>query len=615
MQQIQQETFLLQLSKVVVEDLESFLLQLSKVAVAAKDGGDGGGWGRGRGLGQANADNIYAIPGSFNFNDYQPSSAEANVEEGGEEAEEEKEGEDGSNAQDHYFEDNHEDINNVTLHGIPRFDLKPPQVQTMQSYGHSTDDSTASFVWENTTTNQHAATPTSFTSQPFNVSLFHNNYTADSQDILQYAGTPPSLSQLFTHPTAELPRDSFEFDPFDTTPLTSDFLQPLSQTAYPADLSSRPENHASPLWLSQEQAAQMPLQLPVSQQIAPPSHTHALEPSHQQAALQTSRPQATRSTSAPMLPGFVASTSVVDSSVVDRRLEATGILTVGCKLPAPEALLALSALHLNNEDLSPTTSSLMGHTVQGPNSRNRQVRSITSSHSTVASSTGTGLNNDEREVAPIANVFIQRKIMTIDPWPTLSSLKVLLTKGIEFANRRKEAGHEPLQPTKSILRYLAHSASSARTPFRKNAIALVPIILDLHPPPGCTDANYMVRLAEEFLKKGNHLWEGYDKYIEFALKRITTGLNLFSGENYTHIYEKYMGIMHEYTWNPDSYLAEQFREAQEALSALGRLFGSNSMESSSHDSSDSLLRSNLVPTPVVPDGWVAKPYNDNGDDR
>ncbi|KAG6855316.1 hypothetical protein H0H87_005089 [Tephrocybe sp. NHM501043] len=505
-------------------------------------------------------DNFYSTPGPFDFNHYLPAQVETNFEDEEVEVVVEEEQYDGDIPANLEEDNDFEDHNDTTLRAILLGDLKFDLLQAPETSSIS---------------------------------------RTESQDIHQYAHTtppPPRLQHI--HSTATQHGDNLvEADPFNITPLTSQYLVP---SPYPADDSSQStfgHMHAPPQWALHSQAAPQPMY--------PPSTSQQSQMPSQQPILQAPHPQATRRTLAPMPPGFVESTSNLAINAISKRLDATGITTIGAsldtlqehrrrnnrsKLPCPEDLLALSALRQSNNPALPLPpmSSQGGCSVQAP-----------------------------------------------------------------------------LLPSWSAINYLSHSFSLVHAPFCNQALQLVPTVLGLHPPSGCTDPDYTARLAKAYKSSGKHLvkggvnddhnvnilngdiifemarhtcflpdgfCDGPDNHnftprfpkttlalilcaIEYALDCLIAGIKLhFRQEVYESIYQKYIGFMREYTQNKGSYLYHQFILTCSQLSDLAK----SQPATPALVDSDSLLRSTLVPNPITPPGWTPPDnslYDDDSDNE
>ncbi|KAG6825246.1 hypothetical protein H0H87_009956, partial [Tephrocybe sp. NHM501043] len=187
--------------------------------------------------------------------------------------------------------------------------------------------------------------------------------------------------------------------------------------------------HAPPQWAPHSQAAPQPMY--------PPSTSQQSQMPSQQPILQAPHPQATRRTLAPMPPGFVESTSNLAINVTSERLDATGITTIGAsldtlqehrrrnnrsKLPCPEDLLALSALRQSNNPAlpSPPMSSQGGRSVQASGGGG-----------------GTGLSKEERALAFVANRWLQKKVITRNPWAKTLTAGDYRNEAIEIANEAR----------------------------------------------------------------------------------------------------------------------------------------------------------------------------------
>ncbi|KAG6843051.1 hypothetical protein H0H87_008307 [Tephrocybe sp. NHM501043] len=185
-------------------------------------------------------DNFYSTPGPFNFNHYLPAQ-ETNFEDKEVEVVVEEEWYDGDIPANLEEDDDFEDHNDTTLRAIPLGDLKFDPLQAPETSSISTV-ATSSHIWGNALPYQPSVALTS----SFDFTSLSLDSHTESQDIHQYAcATPPPLRPQHIHSTATQHSDNLvEADPFNITPLTSQYLVP---SPYPAnDLSVHIWRYACP---------------------------------------------------------------------------------------------------------------------------------------------------------------------------------------------------------------------------------------------------------------------------------------------------------------------------------------------------------------------------------
>ncbi|KAG6826690.1 hypothetical protein H0H87_006700 [Tephrocybe sp. NHM501043] len=375
-------------------------------------------------------DNFYSTLGLFDFNHYLPAQVETNFEDEEVEVVVEEERYDGDIPANLEEDNDFEDHNDTTLRAIPLGNLEFDPLQAPETSSILTV-ATSSHIWGNALPDQPSVALTS----SFDFTSLSLDSCTESQDIHQYAhATPPPPCPQHIHSTATQHGDNLvEADPFNITPLMSQYLVP---SLYPANDSSQStfgHMHAPPQWALHFQAAPQPMY--------PPSTSQQSQMPSQQLILQAPHPQATRRTLAPMPPGFVESTSNLAINIISERLDATGITTIGAsldtlqehqchnnrsKLPCPEDLLALSALWQSNNPALPSPPM--------------------SSQGASGGGGGTGLSKEERALAFVANRWLQKKVITRNPWAKTLTAGDYRNEAIEIANEARLSRERDLFP-------------------------------------------------------------------------------------------------------------------------------------------------------------------------